>query len=119
MSTFFNGAVSGALSALKDPRASGSRTSSAWGDLALNLVSAAGAVGVTALEKKTGIISTQDAANAARNIANVAQRTSGQITTPGQPTQKAALTNKPAIIIGAFVLLVGSAAVWLAFRHEG
>src|SRR5258708_19226850 len=62
---------------LKDPRASGSKISSAWGNLALTLASAAGAVGIAALEKKAkaGSAGSQVLANQ-------------QLTTPGQPRPK-------------------------------
>src|SRR6266851_2425452 len=62
---------------LKDPRASGSKISSAWGNLALTLASAAGAVGIAALEKKA------QAGSAGSSVL-----AKNQLTTPGQPTQK-------------------------------
>ena len=93
---------------LKDARASGSRISSAWGNLALSLAGAAGAVGISALEKK---------ANAGTAGTDVV--THEVLTTPGQPTEKKKVPpamNKAAVDVGLFVLLLAVGGVWFAFK---
>ncbi len=93
---------------LKDARASGSRISSAWGNLALSLAGAAGAVGISALEKKANAGTPGTAV-----LANQA------LTTPGQPTEKKKVPpamNKAAVVVGLFVLLLAVGGVWFAFK---
>ncbi len=94
----------------KDPRSSGSQISSAWGELALGLASAAGAVGIAALEKKAG----------AGTAGTETLRANQQLAEPGQPIQKAAANkpmNKASLVVGIFVLLLAISAVWFAFKR--
>ncbi len=94
---------------LKDPRASGSKISSAWGNLALTLASAAGAVGIAALEKKA------QAGSAGSSVL-----AKNQLTTPGQPTQKTPVKgtmNKASLAVGFFIVALAVGIVWFAFRR--
>jgi len=95
---------------VKDPRSSGSQISSAWGELALGLASAAGAVGIAALQKKAG------AGTAGTDTLKANQ----QLNEPGQPVQKNPASkpmNKASLIVGVFVLLLAISAVWFAFKR--
>ncbi len=95
---------------VKDPRQSGSQISSAWGQLALGLASAAGAVGIAALEKKAG------AGTAGTDTLKANQ----ELAEPGQPVKKAPANkpiNKASLIVGVFVLLLAISAVWFAFKR--